>query len=78
MKNVTIFYRTDLVNIDERKQQEALRVFYEKQSKLKQMNKLKKRIQRLKKFSLVINPIICVMFVALFWVLGINHYYMEV
>ena len=66
------------MNIDEKKQQEALRMFYEEQRKQKKMINLKKRIQRLKKFSLVINPLICVTFVALFWVLGMQHYYMEV
>ena len=67
-----IKFRENLVSIDERRQQEALKIFYEKQKKQKQ------KIHRLKTWSLIINPLICLSFVALFWVFGMNHYYVEV
>jgi hypothetical protein len=53
-----------------------LRTFYAKQQKQKDNNN--KRIQRLKKFSLVINPLICLGFVLMFWFLGIMEYYRDV
>ena len=66
--------RKDLVSINERQQQKSLKVFYEKQKQQKNKN----RIKRLKRFSLVINPMICVGFVLLYWVVGLNHYYTAV
>ena len=65
-------FRKNLLSIDERRQQDALRIFYEKQKKQK------KKISQLKTWSLVVNPLICISFVALFWVFGMNHYYVEV
>merc|ERR550517_298606 len=49
--------RNELVNVNERKQKEALQMFYERDT-LKQRNQ--KRISSLKKFSHVINPLICI------------------
>ena len=68
------FRRNELVNVNERKQKEALQMFYERDS-LKQRNE--KRILRLKKFSRVINPLICVGFVIVFWAVGMQHYYQK-
>ena len=36
------------------------------------------RILRLKKFSRVINPLICVGFVIVFWAVGMQHYYQQI
>ena len=49
-------------------------MFYERDS-VKQRNE--KRILRLKKFSRVINPLICVGFVIVFWAVGMQHYYQK-
>ena len=66
---------SELVNVDEQKQKEALQKFYARES-LKQRNE--KRIVRLKKFSRVINPLICVGFVIVFWAVGMQHYYQQI
>ena len=66
-----------LVNVDERKQQEALRVHYE-QEKKKQEEATHNRILRLKRFTLFINPLFCIGFVIMFWILGMSNYYKEV
>ena len=50
-------------------------MFYERDS-IKQRNE--KRIVRLKKFSRVINPLICVGFVIVFRAVGMQHYYQEI
>ena len=49
-------------------------MFYERDN-LKQRNQ--KRISSLKKFSHVINPLICVGFVIVFWAVGMQHYYQK-
>ena len=63
-----------MVNVDEQKQKEALQRFYARES-LKQRNE--KWILRLRKFSRVINPLICVGFVIVFWAVGMQHYYQK-
>ena len=68
------FRRNELVNVNERKQKEALQMFYERDT-LKQRNQ--KRIKSLKKFSHVINPLICIGFVIVFWAVGMQHYYQK-
>ena len=50
-------------------------MFYERDS-IKQRNE--KRIVRLKNFSRVINPLICVGFVIVFWAVGMQHYYQQI
>ena len=64
--------KMDLVNVKEKDQQDALRVFY---GNLKMKEKNEKLIHRLKRFSLVINPMICLSFVVLYWFFGLSHYY---
>ena len=59
-----------MVNIDEGRQQAALKEFYEREA-LKEHNK--KRIQSLKTFTKVINPIVCVGFVFAFWAVGLHQ-----
>ena len=66
------FRRAELVDINEQKQREALKEFYENEI-LKQKNE--NRIRHLKKFSRVINPIFCIGFVFVFWTAGMQHYY---
>ena len=56
--------------IDERRQQAALKEFYEREA-LKEHNK--KRIQSLKTFTKVVNPIVCVGFVFAFWAVGLHQ-----
>ena len=69
--------RLGLVNVNEEKQQEALRVHYSNLRKVEEMKKMN-RIRRLRKFSLVINLLICIGFVLAFWVAGMSNYYKEV
>ena len=66
------FRRAELVAVNEQKQKEALKEFYENEI-LKQKNE--DRIKHLKKFSRVINPLFCIGFVIVFWAAGIQHYY---
>ena len=66
------FRRAELVAVNEQKQKEALKEFYENEI-LKQKNE--DRIKQLKKFSRVINPLFCIGFVIVFWAAGIQHYY---
>ena len=68
------FRRAELVNVNEQKQKEALKEFYEKEIR-KQTNE--DQIRRLKKFSRVINPLFCIGFVILFWAAGMQHYYQK-
>ena len=68
------FRRDELVNINEQKQKEALKEFYENET-LKKNNE--DRIKRLKKFSRVINPLFCIGFVIVFWAAGMHHYYQQ-
>ena len=68
------FRRAELVNVNEQKQKEALKEFYENEI-LKQTNE--DQIRRLKKFSRVINPLFCIGFVIVFWAAGMQHYYQE-
>ena len=35
-----------------------------------------RRIRALKKFSRVINPLFCVSFVIIYWVIGLHYYYL--
>ena len=64
-----MFYRrNELVNIDERKQKAALKEFYDNEA-LKQKNE--RRIQSLKTFSKIINPMFCIAFVFVFWAIGL-------
>ena len=62
--------RNERVNIDEQRQQAALKEFYEDEA-LKENNR--NRIQSLKTFSKVINPIVCVGFVLAFWAVGLHR-----
>ena len=71
---MVVFRRNGLVNVNEQKQKEALKTFYERET-LRQRNE--KRILGLKKFSHVINPLICVGFVIVFWAVGMQHYYQK-
>ena len=66
--------RAELVNVNEQKQKEALKEFYENEIR-KQTNE--DQIRRLKKFSRVINPLFCIGFVIVFWAAGMQHYYQE-
>ena len=66
--------RAELVDVNEKKQKEALKQFYENEA-LKQKNE--DRIKQLKKFSKVINPLFCIGFVLVFWAAGMHHYYQE-
>ena len=66
------FRRAELININEQKQKEALKEFYEKET-LKKKNE--DRIKNLKKFSRVINPLFCIGFVIVFWAAGMHHSY---
>ena len=69
-----LFRRNELVNVNERKQKEALQEFYENET-LKQNNQ--NRIKSLKTFSRVINPLFCIGFVIVFWVVGMQHYFQK-
>ena len=68
------FRRAELVNVNEQKQKEILKEFYENEIR-KQTNE--DQIRRLKKFSRVINPLFCIGFVIVFWAAGMQHYYQE-
>ena len=68
------FRRAELVNVNEQKQKEALKEFYENEIR-KQTNE--DQIRRLKKFSRVINPLFCIGFVIVFWAAGMQHYYQK-
>ena len=74
LTNKLYFRRADLVDVNEKRQKEALKEFYEIDA-LKQKNE--DRIKQLKKFSKVINPLICIGFVIVFWAAGVQHYYQE-
>ena len=66
-----MFYRrNELVNIDERKQKAALKEFYDNKA-LKQKNE--RRIQSLKTFSKIVNPMFCIAFVFVFWAVGLHQ-----
>ena len=65
------FRRAELVDINEEKQKEALKEFYENDV-LKQKNE--NRIKYLRKFSRIINPLFCIGFVIVFWAAGLQHY----
>ena len=66
-----MFYRrNELVNIDERKQKAALKEFYDNEA-LKQKNE--RRIQSLKTFSKIVNPMFCIAFVIIFWAVGLHQ-----
>ena len=69
---IMCFRRAELVNINEQKQKEALKEFYE--NEIMKKNNVD-RIKRLKKFSRVINPLFCIGFVIVFWAAGMQHYY---
>ena len=71
---IMCFRRAELVNINEQKQKEALKEFYE--NEILKKNK-EDRIRRLKKFSRVINPLFCIGFVIVFWAAGMQHYYQK-
>ena len=66
-----LFRRNELVNVNERKQKEALQEFYENET-LKQNNQ-----NRIKTFSRVINPLFCIGFVIVFWAVGMQHYFQK-
>ena len=68
------FRRDELVNVNEQKQKEALKEFYENEI-LKKNNE--DQIKRQKKFSRVINQLFCIGFVIVFWAAGMHHYYQE-
>ena len=68
------FRRDEPVNVNEQKQKEALKEFYENEI-LKKNNE--DQIKRLKKFSRVINPLFCIGFVMMFWAAGMHHYYQK-
>ena len=65
------FRRADLADINEEKQKEALKEFYENDI-LKQENE--NRIKYLRRFSRIINPLFCIGFVIVFWAAGLQHY----
>ena len=65
------FRRAELVDINEEKQKEALKEFYENDV-LKQKNE--NRIKYLRKFSRIINPLFCIGVVIVFWAAGLQHY----
>ena len=65
------FRRAELVDINEEKQKEALKEFYENDV-LKQKNE--NRIKYLRNFSRIINPLFCIGFVIVFWAAGLQHY----
>ena len=71
---IMCFRRAELVNINEQKQKEALKEFYE--NEILKKNK-EDRIKQLKKFSRVINPLFCIGFVIVFWAAGMQHYYQK-
>ena len=71
---IMCFRRAELVNINEQKQKQALKEFYENEI-LKKNNE--DQIKRLKKFSRVINPLFCIGFVIVFWAAGMHHYYQQ-
>ena len=75
--NGLFFRQNSLVNVNEQKQKEALKEFYEKQRKENTKQKVEKRILRLRTFSRVINPLVCIGFVIVFWAAGMQHYYKE-
>ena len=60
----------ELVDVDEQKQKKALKEFYENEG-MKKRNE--NRIQSLKTFSKLVNPIFCVAFVVVFWSVGLHH-----
>ena len=74
LTNKLYFRRAELVDVNEKRQKEALKEFYENEA-LKQKNE--DRIKRLKKFSKLINPLFCIGFVIVFWAAGMQHYYQE-
>ena len=66
-----MFYRrNELVNIDKRRQKAALKEFYDNEA-LKQKNE--RRIQSLKTFSKIVNPMFCIAFVIIFWAVGLHQ-----
>ena len=71
---IMCFRRAELVNINEQKQKEALKEFYE--NEILKKNK-EDQIKCLKKFSRVINPLFCIGFVIVFWAAGMQHYYQK-
>ena len=56
---------------DEKIQQSAMKIFYEKASK----NKNKNRVKQCKTFLRVIYPSLCLIFISLFWIIGLINYF---
>lgn len=56
---------------DEKVQQAAMKIFYQAASK----NQNKKKVRRCKQFLRVIYPTFCVVFIVLFWIIGLFNYY---
>ena len=56
---------------DEKAQQAAMKIFYQAASK----NKNKKRVKQCKYFLRVIYPVFCIVFILLFWIIGLFNYY---
>ena len=70
-------FRSKLVSIDERQQQRSMKLFYERQAqKRKEANA--RKIKKMKKFTLVINPMFCLGFIVVYWVVGLNQYYKDI
>ncbi len=67
--------RKGLVDTDERIQQEALRKLYEERKTAKITAD---KIKRMKRFNLVINPLLCLSFMAIYWLVGLKHYMEDV
>ncbi len=69
--NYAAYFTRGLVDTDERVQQEALKALYQERE-IEKSNF--RNIQRMKRFNLVINPIICLSFVVVYWLVGLHHY----
>jgi len=62
----------DLVSVDEKVQQKALKSFYDR---VDVDNKRKKHLERCQRFTLVYNPMLALIFVAAYWIIGLFHAY---
>merc|ERR1719167_1077631 len=66
----------NLVAVDEKVQLRALTDFYERAENASNMrDKMKRRLERCQRFTLVYNPILALAFVAVYWIIGLFHAY---
>ena len=72
---VTHVNTLDLIDINEKKQQKALKAYYE--ALREEKNRKEQKVKKLKRFTLVVNPMICIAFVIIYWIVGLNHYYQQ-